>query len=176
MNDAGHLLDTARPIPGELSCLGIETSGFEFSFDDVMQAIHALDGDETSGLAMRHGTPLTDAEMAAVGLAPQDPRPQQMSACTFCVGGGAEGRYVCFIYGSTGPLWLRSRSGDANQLFEIAYDSGCDTELGVFTGELIATCDEIVIAARHFFLTQDPSPELIWIPDAELGFCPWQRP
>lgn len=175
MNASDSRFDSARSVPGELSCLGFASPCFSFSFDDVIRAIGTLNGEEVSGLEFRHGTPLADDEIAAAGLAADGIRPLRMSDRAFCVGGGSDRRYICFIYDGDGPLWLRSRSGDPSEMFRVAYDSGCDTELGMFTGDLVATYDEAVQAARHFFLTEEPSPQLIWLPDAELEFDPWNR-
>lgn len=173
MNDP---LDAARQVPGELNYRGYDSTGMRFSFDAVLRAIGSLDGDRCCGLHFQRGTELSHQELVAFCNENPDhtgERPIKLTGGTFCVGGGGTGGFICHVYTPGGPVWASTARGNPDTLHEVAYDSGCDTVVGIFPGNFVLSQAEVIDIARDFFRFGQMANQYDWIRHAELGFDPW---
>ena len=91
------------------------------------------------------------------------------------MGGGGPDGYSCCISTLNSEMWLNTRNGDADDLREIRYDRGCDIDLGLFPGTFIIPYEELVEAARCFFLTGQMADQFPWISRDDMGYDPWYR-
>lgn len=172
------MFDTSQRVPGVLSYLGRNVPDLEFSFDEVVEGIQSLDGDERCGLTFQRGSPLLGAQDGRVIISNwhrSDMQPTVLTGDAFCVGGGESGGYICYVYTEKGEVWLNTCRGEVDDLHEIYYDCGCDIEQGVFPGTFVVSYDEVVDAARHFFFTGKLIDKFPWISRDNMDFDPWYR-
>jgi len=146
---------------GELSYFGFDDSGFSFSHQQMIEGLRSMDGRDSCGL---HFSFLEQIETIESGA-----ERYQRNSGTFSVGGGDD-QFICYIADGDEWLWLTTSERKGADIFEIAYDSGCNVESGIFPGNFCLSLNEVEQAATYFFLHKAPCPDFLWMP---LDFDPW---